>query len=157
MRHKYLIFAIFCLVLLCLVPMVSAIELSALEKTQGKKTNSQSEKIIFHRIGALITTGTLPKHPLLLLIVEIQLALRFLRAVFLELFSVVEIPEAPDQIVHPLLYLYSLWLMTTFIIEGTVWAKISSSLGWNWPPFPYGSTSSGERPVAFFPTKTVSL
>jgi len=137
MKNKLIIGGIFCFVLLCMMPMISAVELKTVEKTQGSKINTQSERIFFNKIGDLIKKGTLPKHSILLIIVEIQLIIRFLRAIALEYISIVEIPEAPDEIIHPLLYLHSLWLMATFIIEGEFWAKVSSSSGWNWPSFPF--------------------
>jgi hypothetical protein len=137
MKNKLIIGTIFCFVLLCMMPMISAVELKTIEKTQANKINTQPEQIFVHKIGNLISNEILPKHPILLIIVEIQLMIRVLRALILETISVVQIPEAPDEIVHPLLYLYSLWLMATFIIEGKYWAKVSDSLGWNWPSFPF--------------------
>jgi hypothetical protein len=53
----------------------------------------------------LLPKGMLTKHPILLIIVKIQLLIRFYRALILEFISVAEIPEAPDKIVYPLLYL----------------------------------------------------
>jgi len=137
MKNKLIIGAFFCFVLLCMVPMISAVELKTIEKTQGSKINTQSERIFFNKIAGLFKKGTLSKYPILFFFVEIQLLIRLLRAITLEGISVVEIPEAPDKIVFPLLYLYSFWLLATFSIESEFWAKVSGSLGWNWPSFPF--------------------
>jgi hypothetical protein len=137
MKNKLIIEAFFCFVLLCMMPMISAVELETIEKTQGSKINTQSERIFVSKIGDLIKKGALPKHPILFIIVAIQLMIRFFRALTLEFISVAEIPEAPDEIVFPLLYLYSLWLMVTYQIEGEFWVMVSNLLGWNWPSFPY--------------------
>jgi hypothetical protein len=137
MKNKLIIGGIFCFVLLCMMPMISAVELNTVEKTQGNKINTQSERIFFNKIADLSKKGTLPKHQILLAIVEIQLFLRLLRWIAFESISYVEIPEAPGQIVFPLLYLYSLWLLITFSIEEGFWENVSSSLDWNWPPFPF--------------------
>ncbi len=137
MKNKLIIGSIFCFVLLCMMPMISAIELNTVEKTQGNKINTQSERIFFNKIVDLIKKGTLPKHQILFTIVEIQLFIRLLRYITFESISYFEIPEAPGQIVFPLLYLYSLWLLLTFSIEEEFWEKVSSSQDWNWPPFPF--------------------
>jgi hypothetical protein len=122
MKNQLIIGAIFCFVLLCMMPMISAVELKTVEKTQGSKMNTESERIFINKIGDVIKKGSLPKHLTLFIIVVIQVYFRFFRYAILQ----------SKSIGHPLLYLRSLWLLITVIIESYFWGKISDLFGWNW-------------------------
>jgi hypothetical protein len=122
MKNKLIIGTIFCLALLCTMPMISAVELKTLNKTLVSKINTQSERIFFKKIGESVKNTALPKHLILFIIVVIQVYFRFFRYAILQSIS----------INHPLLYLRSFWLLITVIIESYFWGKVSGSLGWDW-------------------------
>jgi hypothetical protein len=116
-----------------MMPIISAVELKTVEITQGNKIIKQSERIFYKKISDLIKKGTLQKHSILFIIVYIQTLFRLLRAVNLDDISWSNDDISP-KIIHPLIYLYSLWIYVTLIIECEFWGKVSNSLGWNWPP-----------------------
>jgi len=139
MKNKLTIGTIFCFVLLCIMPMISAVEIKTIEKTQDGKVIKQSEILFLKRIGDLSKKGDLPKHPILFIIVLMQVAFRLSRGFNLFFLSGEwEYNRFPEfKVKHPLLFIRAYWLVLVGEVEWEFWAIVSDSLGWNWPFFKY--------------------
>jgi hypothetical protein len=138
MKHKLIIGGIFCFVLLCMMPMISAVELKTVEKSQDRKIMRQSEILLLKKVGDLFKKGVIPKHPILFIIVLIQVVFRLSRGFNLFFLSGewednVRFPEF--KVKHPLLFIRAFWLIWPAEFEFEFWAIVSDSLGWNWPYF----------------------
>ena len=138
MKNKLIIEAFFCFVLLCMMPMISAVELKTVEKAQDRKIMRQSEIFLLKKVGDLFKKGILPKHPILFIIVLMQLVFRQSRGFYLFFLSTeveyyYHFPEI--KVIHPLLFIRAFWLLLVAEYEFVFWGIVSDSLGWNWPFF----------------------
>ncbi len=138
MKNKLIIGGIFCFVLLCMMPMISAVEIKTVEKAQDRKIMRQSEILLLKKVGDLFKKGVIPKHPILFIIVLMHVVFRSSRGY--NLFDLSgeweyngRLPEF--KVKHPLLFLRATWLISMAEFEFEFWAIVSDSLGWNWPYF----------------------
>jgi len=104
---------------------------------QDSKIIIPSETGLLKRVDDVFKKGDLPKHPILFIIVLIQVLFRQSRGfALLFLSGELEIYKNPEfKVIHPLLFIRAFWLLAVVEIEFEFWAIVSDSLGWNWPFF----------------------
>jgi hypothetical protein len=119
-----------CIVILSLTPTISAVEF----KSTQKGNIIESEKIFLKEENHLLIKEFILRHPILFLIVVLQLEFRFGRGYFLEDISSYW-GKNGLKITHPLLFFRGRWLQGTWEWESMFWDIVSHVLCWNWPYF----------------------
>lgn len=135
MKITLIIGTIFCFVLLCMMPMISAVEIKTVEKEQDRKIMRQSEILLSKKVGDLFKKGVLPKYPILFIIVYMHVKFMQGRGYYLfDLSGDWDIDNPYEYIVkHPLLFIRAIWLLSKAETEIGFWGIVSYQLGWNWP------------------------
>jgi len=128
-RNTILVGTIICIVILSLTPTISAVELKSIQASNI----IESEKILLNKERHLDIKEFILRHPVLFLIVVLQLEFRFGRGYYLE--DISSYWDKQFVVTHPLLFLRGRWLQLTWEWEAMFWDIMSHVLGWNWPYF----------------------
>jgi len=127
-RSTLMVGIIFLLLGTCIIPAIA----------QPNKISKPSETQILKRVSDLFIKRVIPKHPILFIIVLMQVAFRLSRGFNLFFLSGEwewenRFPEF--KVKYPLLFIRAYWLVLVGEVEFEFWAIVSNSLGWNWPIF----------------------
>jgi len=127
-RNTLMVGIIFLLLGTCIIPATG----------QVTKIIIPSETRILKKVNDLFIKGVIPKHPILFIIVLMQVAFRLSRGFNLFFLSGEwewenRFPEF--KVKYPLLFIRAYWLVLVGEVEFEFWAIVSDSLGWNWPIF----------------------
>jgi len=104
-----------------------------IKATMRKGTIEQSEGDRFKETGDKFKKVGLLKHPLLFFIIHILAQFRLNRGQFLYEISTSTGAYNWVDIMHPLLFLRSCWLVISTYEWLSFWERVSYLRGWNWP------------------------
>jgi hypothetical protein len=130
-KERIIIFlgTIICIVILSLTPTTSAVE----RKSTQESNINESEKTFMNGENHLPIKEFILRHPILFLIVVLQLEFRFSRGYYLE--DISSYWDKQFVVTHPLLFIRGRWLQGTWEWEAMFWDIVSHVSGWNWPYF----------------------
>ena len=136
MKNKFVVlFSVFVVFLIVLLPTLSANQISTIEKIIHSEPIEQKDIIDIMDIGDKLKVECFPKHPILYSIANTIYVFRMFRASIYFHFSIIHYDDGwqPNyEIIHPLLFLRGRMLFETGVIWGEFWYKISDYFGWDW-------------------------
>ena len=127
-NKKILIGSIFVLILLLLMPSISAIQQKIIK---DKICNDLIEKFDFKDIKEIIGFPDV-KHPLLFTLIVIIFNLRAMPASILLFLAYFSNDHQDRSMKRPFIAIRGWWVMFTAWLWASIWVTISEKLGWDW-------------------------
>ncbi len=135
MNKKILIGSIIAVVILLLMPSISAIQQRAIKDRAYDDLFEQLDDVDFKDVKEINTLdlGERVKHPLLYIFVFTLGAIRGIRGFYLMMNSS-NFPGMPEglEINNPLIFYRGAWLSFTAIVWIQLWRYVGQKMGWNW-------------------------
>jgi len=131
---KVLFGSVFVLALMLMMPCISAIQQKTVEGGLKQELQKKLESIELNDLEDIKKTYKI-KHQFLYVLIDIILSIRDVRGYILLLFSTEFYYGGwfPTMVVvHPILFLRSLWLMFSADLSEAFLLFLSELLGWNW-------------------------
>jgi hypothetical protein len=136
MRNRFVVlFSVFVVFLIVLLPSLSAVQIRSVEKTFQSKSIEQKDIIDIKDFGYKLKVDCFPKHPILFSFVKTIFVFRMFRAYIYFYYSMEYHYDGWQpywEIIHPLLFIRCWMLFMTCELWYEFWSNLSDFYGWDW-------------------------